>query len=98
MLHKTFALASLLIFVSCTSIFQHTEQPESVAPPSDITNEKPVNEISVQPRKLAYHEARKLCIDGKKQKHETIKACIKRLIKESSSYKQEEASPASKNN
>ncbi len=34
-------------------------------------------------RKLAYHEARKMCQQGKRKTNETIKYCIKRLIKES---------------
>lgn len=40
-------------------------------------------ESSQEKRKLAYHEARKLCQQGKHKPKETIKYCIKRLIKES---------------
>lgn len=83
--HKlNFLITILFIFIifssACSSISslkvsskQTVQEKETSAPPPS----------PLPKRKLAYHEARRFCAEGKKRKSESIKSCIKRLIKES---------------
>ncbi len=68
---------------SCSTghLEETTKDTEQVTP--QIKQSFQQTESLQEKRKLAYHEARKMCQQGKRKTNETIKYCIKRLIKES---------------
>ena len=76
----TIALTVFLFSSACTApVKQKTSENQT----KQETKASNIHSPPLPKKKLAYHEARKLCLLSAKKKNEYIKHCIKRVIKES---------------